>query len=330
MGRGQQLGEQVALLVEADALDRDLRENVALDCLPEAVREERVLPHLTWEGVAVHAEQEEVVEAPRASLDHREHLHAAPGTAERWRTHPFERSSHQREELLAGQREPFRQFITERREQLSDRLGACRVAAPTQPHVEEPLEAPQVLRRAGIRGPRLQERHDRGGLSDDMAQACACQATVRRDPPPPTVLFATLPRHLDEAAPHRQRQRAALVQERADVERGHVAQARSPAGVQRQPHVEALHSACGREPTVGWRLGAPAEQIRERARASRGGVDRGEATECRKGDSETREVHLDRRRIGGKVARDDADPLRWCALVQQSADPPRNFPNLGV
>ena len=305
---GQQLGEQVALLVEAEALDRNLREDVALHRLAEPVREERVLAHLTGEGVPVEAEQKEVVEGSRPRLDHREHLHASPGPAERRRTRTLESPPHQHEELLAGQRQLLRQLVDEGREHLADRLGTGGVGTPAQPRVEEAAEAPQVLRRARLCRPRLQDRHEGRGPPHGAAKPGARQAAVRCDPPA-AALVALLLRRLDEPAPHRQRQRAVLVQQRTHLERGDVAHACGPAAVQGQANVEPSEIGGGGEPAVGRRLCAPPQQLRERSRAPCRCVDRGEAPKRGERDPEAREVHPDRKRVRPEVARDDSDSL---------------------
>ena len=231
-----------------------------------------------------------MVEGSRARLDHREHLHASPGPAERRRTRTLESSPHQHEEFVAGQRQLLRQVIDQGREHLTDRLGTGGVGTPAQPRVEETAEAPQVLCRVRLRRPRLQDRHEGGRPPHGAAEPGARQAAVRCNPPA-AALVALLLRHLDEPAPHRQRQRAVPVQQRTHLERGDVAHACGPAAVQGQADVEPSESGRGGEPTVGRRLRAPPQQLRERSRAPRRGVDRGEAAECGKWDREAREVH---------------------------------------
>ena len=79
--RREELGEEVALLVEPRALDRHVREH-PLEDAAQVVRQQGVLADAAREDVAVQAHQEEVIEGARAGLGHREHLDAAPLAAE--------------------------------------------------------------------------------------------------------------------------------------------------------------------------------------------------------------------------------------------------------
>ncbi len=163
--RAGELREEIALLVEARALDRQVPQDL-LRAQAEIVGKQRVLGDAAREGVAVEPNHEERLEGPRPGLHHREELHAATAPADGLAAEALELASHQRREVRALERELLGQLLA----QLADRRERAGVLGPAERIPGQSLQGHRVDLRVSGAAERAEPTEEIGSRSHRTTQ----------------------------------------------------------------------------------------------------------------------------------------------------------------
>ncbi len=151
-GRRQELGEEVALLVEPRALDRHVRQH-PLEDAAQVVRQQRVLADAAREDVAVEPHQEEVLEGARAGLGDREHLDAPSPSPDRGGAHGHQQVLDQEPHLVALQPEARGDLPLQLLQGGAHRRALLGVEVPAEVRLEQGPQAGEVLGGRRLLGP---------------------------------------------------------------------------------------------------------------------------------------------------------------------------------
>ena len=173
--RREQLGEQEALLVEAELLDRHVGEHVA-HALAQRVREQRILAQAAREGVARESHHEEPLEAAPARLGRVEHLHAAAAPAERNDEVRNQVTAHEQDEIAEREPEIGGKLAPQRFERLDDGLPLLAPAIPAEILADERDQLAELLRTRASRAETIEPGAHRARSGDGAREGVAAQA----------------------------------------------------------------------------------------------------------------------------------------------------------
>ena len=222
--RGTELGEEVALLVVAPPLDRDVGQDAPFDAASHRVRQERVLGHGPWEEIAIHTDDEQVLEGARPRLGRREHRDATAGPSERIRADAFESALEQHMELGEIEFEAFTDIGAQRDEGLADRGGGLRAVVPSEVVDRQRFEPGEMGAEGRGPGPALEDLEQRTHTSHRRLEGRGREFPPRCHPTGPAPVCLALPLALvgrlqgREAFPDRERQGVLAAQHRGNGE----------------------------------------------------------------------------------------------------------------
>ena len=329
--RRAELREEVALFVEAALLARHVGEH-RLEGAAQRVGKQRILADAAGEDVAIHAEQEEMVEGMGAGLGDAQHGHPASGAPEALGLGAPQRALEQQDRLGAREIEVAWHFQGEGLEGARERAARCARRLPAQPAQGECLQPLAAQGEGRPLLPRNEQRCDLARLGDGRREAldghlAAPQIGARAA----TLLALLLTRSVGgsraQALPHREREILLAAEARRDVEARDVAETPRAEGVEGDAEIDRLAPGPARppagprgEPAVDRRRRAVLQQIEKRAQDARTGLaEERRARGPRVRDGQTSQVAAQRYGVGRELPRHDADALGGRARVEAGA-----------